>query len=126
MSFGKREVAWGKIDAKDMDELFNLFRSTLIPLIGMSTITDIFERIAERRGWVTVANSRFNKAESWEPCGEKDREEEKRVWNEVMKTLHEPFDMVRSFLSQRGVLHTTTCHLNIHEQAALPFLWTIR
>jgi hypothetical protein len=95
MIFGKREMAWGKLDAKDIDEIFALFRSILIPLIGMSTITDIFERIAERRGWIRVPNSKFDRAESWEACGLEAKEEEKRTWNEIMKTLHKPFEVVR-------------------------------
>jgi len=98
MSFGKREMAWGKFDAKDLDEIFTLFRSILIPLIGMSTITDIFERIAERRGWVRVPNSKFDRAESWEACGLEAKEKEKATWNEIMKTLHEPFEVVRNSL----------------------------
>jgi hypothetical protein len=95
MSFGKREAAWGKLDAKDIDEIFTLFRAILVPLIGMSTITDIFERIAERRGWVQVPNSKFDRAESWEACGKEAKEKEKKIWNEIMKTLHEPFEVVR-------------------------------
>lgn len=92
--FGKRETAWGKLDAKDIDEIFTLFRNILIPLIGMSTITDIFERIAERRGWVRIPNSKFDKAESWEALGQEAKEKEKKTWNEIMKTLHEPFEVV--------------------------------
>ena len=99
LAFGKRESAWGKLRAKDMDETFTLFRNILVPLIGMSTITDIFERIAERRGWVDVAlDSKHDKAESWEPCGKEEKEREKETWNEVMKALHEPFATVRSSL----------------------------
>ena len=94
----RREMAWGKLDAKDLDEIFTLFRSILIPLIGMSTITDIFERIAERRGWVRVPNSKFDRAESWEACGLEAKEKEKATWNEIMKTLHEPFEVVRNSL----------------------------
>ena len=93
LPFGKREIAFGNLDAKDIDEIFALFRGILIPLIGMSTITDIFERIAERRGWLrpSSANSRYDKVESWEHRDDAAKEEEKRTWNEVMKTLHEPF-----------------------------------
>ena len=94
MPFAKREVAWGKLDAKDVDQIFVLFRGILIPMIGMSTITDIFERIAERRGWVNVPGSKFNDIEAWEQCHERDKEEEKQTWNEIMKTLHEPFAVV--------------------------------
>lgn len=100
LAFAKREVAWGKLDQKDLDEIFKLFRGILIPLIGMSTITDIFERIAERRGWVTVKGSKFNEVESWEKCDKRDKEEEKRTWNEIMKTLHEPFEVVSIVLAE--------------------------
>jgi hypothetical protein len=95
MSFAKREMAWGKLDAKDIDEVSTLFRQILIPLIGMTTITDIFERIAERRGWVRIPNSKFAEAEAWEACSQEAKEIEKKTWNEIMKTLHEPFEVVR-------------------------------
>lgn len=85
MPFAKREIAWGKLDAKDLDEIFTLFRAILIPLIGMTTIADIFERIAERRGWVKPRKPRVrDMTESWEKCSENQKAEEKRVWNEVM------------------------------------------
>ena len=32
LPFAKREIAWGKLDAKDMDEIFVLFRKIMIPL----------------------------------------------------------------------------------------------
>lgn len=112
MSFAKRELAWGKLDAKDIDEIFTLFRSILIPLIGMSTITDIFERIAERRGWVKVSNSKYDKAESWEDCGEKAKDEEKRIWNEIMKTLHEPFEVVSVLLFASKLNFTDLCSIS--------------
>jgi hypothetical protein len=91
LPFGKRETAWGKLNAKDLDEIFALFRQIVIPLIGMSTITDIFKRIAERRGWVKALDSRYDRSESWEHRDEADKDKEKKVWNEVMKALHEPF-----------------------------------
>jgi hypothetical protein len=91
MAFAKREYAWGKLDAKDMDEIFTVFRDIIIPLVGMSTIIDIFERIAERRGWVQARQNSFDRAESWEHSAEAAKDEEKKVWNEVMKALHEPF-----------------------------------
>lgn len=102
--FAKREIAWGKLDAKDIDEIFSLFRNILIPLIGMSTITDIFERIAERRGWVDVPNSRFDNAEAWEKCDHNTKEEEKKTWNEIMKTLHEPFEVAIAAMDE-GLQH---------------------
>lgn len=92
MTFAKREIAWGKLDDKDIDEIFALFRGILIPLVGIGTITDIFERIAERRGWVKPQKSSHrDHSESWEHCGEEERISSQKTWNEIMKTLHEPF-----------------------------------
>lgn len=59
----------------------------------MSTITDIFERIAERRGWVeTGRKSEFDGVEAWERNPTNDaKREEKQIWNNIMKQLHESF-----------------------------------
>ncbi|KAA8567924.1 hypothetical protein EYC84_008363 [Monilinia fructicola] len=103
MPFGKREVAWGKLDAKDIDKIFNLFREIMIPLIGMSTITDIFVRIGEKRGWVKSTDSK-DRSEQWEHMPLESKAEEKRLWNEVMKTLHEPFAIVTAVMDQ-GLEH---------------------
>lgn len=90
--FAKREAAWGKLDAKDIDQIYTLLRAIIIPLIGMSTISDIFERVAERRGWVKPQKqSARHQWESWEQTGEEERISSQKTWNEVMKTLHEPF-----------------------------------
>ncbi|ESZ98380.1 hypothetical protein SBOR_1258 [Sclerotinia borealis F-4128] len=103
MPFGKREIAWGKLNAKDIDKIFNLFRDIMVPLLGMSTITDIFVRIGERRGWVKSTGSR-DRSEQWEHMPLESKAEEKRLWNEVMKTLHEPFAIVTAVMDQ-GMEH---------------------
>lgn len=101
MAFAKRETAWGKLDAKDIDEIFMLFRAILVPLVGMSTISDIFERIAERRGWVAPRNpGHKDQSEAWEHCSELEKREEKKTWNEVMKALHDPFSTAVSAMDE--------------------------
>lgn len=103
--FAKREAAWGKLDAKDIDEIYNLFRSILIPLIGMSTIADIFERVAERRGWLKPQNpSARDLSEQWEKANEEERISSQKTWNEVMKALHEPFAVAVAAMDE-GLLH---------------------
>ena len=104
MPFGKREIAWGKLSAKDLDEIFKLFRSILVPLVGMSTITDIFERVAERRGWVKSKRKSFDRAEAWEHADGESKLEAKKVWNEVMKALHEPFAIAAAAMDE-GLEH---------------------
>ncbi|RDW94776.1 hypothetical protein BP5796_00539 [Coleophoma crateriformis] len=105
LPFAKREIAWGKLDADDIQQIFTLLRGILIPLMGMSTITDIFERLAARRGWVKSSHSLpFDKLESWEHCPESEKEAEKKIWNDVMKALHEPF-AVASQAMDEGLTH---------------------
>ena len=103
--FAKRESAWGKLAAKDIDEINVLFRGIIIPLIGMSTVSDIFERIAERRGWVKPRKpANGDRAESWEHCSEAERFAEQKTWNEVMKALHNPFSVAVSAMDD-GLEH---------------------
>ncbi len=101
LTFAKREMAYGNLSADDIDEMFKLFRRILFPMTGMSSVADIFERVAERRGWVSRDG------------GEKDTDEEskkmeKKQWNEIMRTLHTPFAIMTENLSDgfEHVLYT--------------------
>ncbi|KAK3339976.1 hypothetical protein B0T25DRAFT_366156 [Lasiosphaeria hispida] len=101
ITFAKREVAWGKLGAKDLSHAFTLFRNVYIPIMGMTTIIDIFKRVSERRGWD------FDEEEVPEDVtAEKLRE--KRVWNEVMKQVHEPFEILSEAIDQ-GLVHAGIC-----------------
>lgn len=96
LPFAKRDFAWGKLDGCDVKMLFYHLRSCLIPIIGLSTVIDIFQRIAERRGWNT---DRDTPAEVVE-----EKNAEKRIWNEIMKQLHEPLETLSEALDQ-GLEH---------------------
>ena len=83
ITFAKREVAWGKLDACDLDELLRLFQEILLPMTGLSSIADIFQRLAERLGWTERETGLSS-----------ENEKGKSQLNEIMRTLHEPFQMV--------------------------------
>ena len=83
VNFAKREMAWGKLDASDIDELLKLFQGIILPLTGMSSAADIFQRIAENRGWAQR-----------ETASSLDNEKAKNQWNEILRTLHDPFQTV--------------------------------
>jgi hypothetical protein len=72
----------------------------------MSTIIDIFERIAERRGWVrTAQRSEFDDAEAWEhDPGEDAKRKEKEIWNDIMKQLHSSFEVLSKAMDE-GLEH---------------------
>lgn len=100
MPFAMRDTAWGKLDAKDLGKVHTLFRDIYIPIMGMTTIIDIFTRVSERRGWDTGEDV------SEDIIEEKNRE--KRVWNEVMKQMHEPFNILSAPIDQ-GLEHAGIC-----------------
>ncbi|EXK77930.1 hypothetical protein FOQG_17379 [Fusarium oxysporum f. sp. raphani 54005] len=100
MTFAKRDVAWGKLDAKDLGETFTLIRNVMIPIVAMSTITDIFHRVAERRGWNVDEDTPA------EIVAEKNRE--RQVWSDNMKQMHVPFQILAEVIDQ-GLEHTGIC-----------------
>ncbi|KAK4178019.1 hypothetical protein QBC36DRAFT_299736 [Triangularia setosa] len=103
--FAKRDFAWGKLDGNDIGELFTLFRNVYIPVLGMTTIIDIFKRVSEHRGW-----NRHHKEDD-DDLSDKEivaKDKEKRVWNEVMKQLHEPFEILSKAIDQ-GLEHAGIC-----------------
>ncbi|KIH87754.1 hypothetical protein SPBR_04559 [Sporothrix brasiliensis 5110] len=95
--FAKRDAAFGKLTAHDLGEIVKLMRSISIPVTGMSTIMDIFRRTAEHRGW-NAADEDMNSDDALAKA------KERRVWNEVMKQLHEPFALLAEAIDE-GLEH---------------------
>ncbi|KAK3386225.1 hypothetical protein B0T20DRAFT_474183 [Sordaria brevicollis] len=96
MAFAKRDIAWGRLDAKDLSHVFTLLRNVYVPVLGMTTIIDIFKRVSETQGWYTE--------EDTPPEIVAEKEIEKRVWNEVMKQMHEPFEILSEAID-KGLQH---------------------
>lgn len=66
--------------------------------MGMATIMDVFRRTAERRGWITEDDQEVPAEvveEKWE---------ERRLWNGLMRELHEPFAILSEAID-RGLEH---------------------
>lgn len=102
MTFAKRDIAWGHLSAKDFGEMFNLIRMCVIPMTGIGTIMDIFQRVGRERGWDGEGppddGGLFQR---FKPIG---KEESQRIWNDIMKQLHEPFEILSEAISQ-GIDH---------------------
>lgn len=73
----KRETAFGHYTTADLREAFKLIQATLLPLQGMTAILDILDRGVERAA----------AAEDGECKG-------KEQFAEVMRTLHQPYEMI--------------------------------
>lgn len=103
LAFAKREIAYGNFDAEDLKEIFKLIRNVFIPITGMSSIADIFDRVAERHGWSPTSSESQNKLQG-ENNISKTKEREKTQWNDIMKTLHSSFETMTEALDE-GLQH---------------------
>lgn len=99
--FAKRELAYGKLNASEISELIKLMRMVMLPVMGMSSVADIFDRVAERRGWKKTLDSSSDEDQRTHEA----REAEIERWNEIMRTLHEPFKILTEAMDQ-GLEHT--------------------
>ncbi|KAB5515666.1 hypothetical protein GE09DRAFT_979456 [Coniochaeta sp. 2T2.1] len=99
MVFAKRDVAWGKLDATDLDETFKLLRNITIPMVAINT-TDAFQRLAKPQGWYvnddTPADIMVEKIRG------------NQVWEDVMKQVHTKFQILAEVIDQ-GLEHAGIC-----------------
>ncbi|KAJ1337392.1 putative ER transporter, 6TM [Microdochium nivale] len=96
LPFAQREMAWGKLEPRHFKHVTAILREVVIATTGIGTIIDIFQRIAEKRGWVTDGDTDLALLAA--------KLDEKRVWNGVMKQLHEPFRILAEAIDQ-GLEH---------------------
>lgn len=94
LPFAKREVAFGKLSPDDLAEMVKLLRGIMIPILGLSSIIDIFGRFAELNNWNTDHD-----AES-----EELRKKVVHEWNEIMTAVHEPLSKIIEVMDQ-GLEH---------------------
>ena len=95
LAFAKREVAYGKLTPDDFEAMFKHLRSILMPILGLGSVMDLFERAAEINHW------------DGEDVSEHDHElREKAVaeWNELFSFVHEPFDHIMQVMDE-GLTH---------------------
>ena len=104
LPFAKREIAFGHLDAKDTKELFGLLRSIYLPILGLGSVVDIFERLADKRGWNKPCAQTVD-TNSTQEDHHSERQEEISEWNEIMQTLHHPFESVSHAMLQ-GLDHS--------------------
>ncbi|MCJ1389451.1 hypothetical protein MMC18_002308 [Xylographa bjoerkii] len=109
LTFAKREVAYSHLGPKEIDELFKKFREILLPLTGMGSVVDIFNRLADHREWKKEENlegSEESDATAKMLADHERKEKERAQWNEVMKTLREPFELISGAMTE-GLKHTS-------------------
>ncbi|CAE7021633.1 hypothetical protein CFE70_003030 [Pyrenophora teres f. teres 0-1] len=94
LPFAKREVAYGKLSCDDFEAIFKHLRSIMLPVLGLGSIVDLFERGAEMNHW----------------NGEEDEHDEQmrkrtvKEWNDMFQFVHEPFNNIFEALDD-GLAH---------------------
>ena len=82
--FAKREIAWGKLNANDISEISRLFRTIMVPFVGLSRGIEILH---------TQARSQDNSApqQATDVTDAQTRDARDLEWSKISALLHEPF-----------------------------------
>jgi hypothetical protein len=107
--FAKREIAYGHLGSADIHELHVLLRNIMLPISGLSTVSDIAERL---RGFYRSDKGNFKESPNQSPNPEggnvdipdKQQTNEQEEWRELLQTVHASFEPVVQVLNE-GVLH---------------------
>ncbi|KAL3476063.1 hypothetical protein BJX99DRAFT_146460 [Aspergillus californicus] len=84
LTFAKREIAIGELGPDDLQCIFRHLRETMVPVVGLSFVVDIFERLSEYNRWNDPIDP--TSAISVEL-----RDRAVHEWNEIMRAVHDPF-----------------------------------
>ncbi|KAJ6194764.1 hypothetical protein J3E72DRAFT_387490 [Bipolaris maydis] len=94
LPFAKREVAFGKMSPDDLEVMFKNLRSILLPVLGLTSIIDLFERSAEINHWDGHEDEH----------DEALRRQTVNEWNEMFRFAHEPLSNIFQALDD-GLSH---------------------
>ncbi|KAL2854756.1 hypothetical protein BJX68DRAFT_232518 [Aspergillus pseudodeflectus] len=84
LTFAKREIAIGQLGPDDLQSIFRHLRQTMIPVVGLSFVVDIFERLSEYNRWnEPIDPSTVISVDL--------RDRAVHEWNEIMSAVHDPF-----------------------------------
>lgn len=104
LPFAKREIALGKLGPDDLQKVFRMLRLVMLPTLGLSCMPDVFQRIAQGRGWDSSKN--FADVPLSEAHDEEERMRVESVleWHELLRRLREPFGSVTQTIDE-GLEH---------------------
>jgi hypothetical protein len=87
LGFAKKEVAFGKLGPDDLKGMNKLIRLISLPILGLGSMVNILERIAETEGWTEKSIN-----EGLSPGSEEIRKQTMSDWQFNMKLAHRPLD----------------------------------
>jgi hypothetical protein len=99
LQFTKRELAFGHLGPDDVSQLFNLVRNIMLPVIGLTTVADIFSRLGSPAAWAHGMN-----LEGRSMPKEEERMTIVNEWHEIMKMANGSFDDIINVMDE-GMEH---------------------
>jgi hypothetical protein len=96
LPFAKREMAYGKMTPEDFEEIFKHLRSIMMPLVGLGSLIDLFERVADLQ--------HFEEGSENENPDPDLRSKMVEDWNDFMQFLHGPLTEIIEVMDQ-GLEH---------------------
>jgi hypothetical protein len=100
LTFAKREFALGKLGPDDIQAMFRHLRQIMIPVVGLSFVVDIFQRLSDYNRWNQPIDPNA------EPLSEDVRHRVVHDWNDIMRAVHDPFKVMIQTIDE-GLLHTS-------------------
>lgn len=98
LTFAKREIALGKLGPDDLQAIFRHLRQIMIPVVGLSFVVDIFQRLSDYNRWNQPIDMNLD------VVSEDVRQRVVHEWNDIMRAVHDPFAMMIKTLDE-GLLH---------------------
>lgn len=99
LTFAKREFAIGKLGPDDLQDMFRNLRKVMIPVVGLSFIVDIFQRLSDYNRW-------NEPIDGYGMAPNAVRERVVREWNDIMQAVYDPFASMIETIDE-GLQHVT-------------------
>jgi hypothetical protein len=96
LPFAKREMAYGKLTPEDFESIFKHLRGIMMPLVGLGSLIDLFERVADLQHFEEGSEN-----ENPDPNLHSKMVDD---WNDLMRFLHDPLAGIITAMDQ-GLEH---------------------
>lgn len=100
LTFAKREFALGKLGPDDIQCIFRHLRQIMIPVVGLSFVVDIFQRLSDYNKWNEPIDPNIG------PVSEDVRQRVVHDWNDMMRAVHDPFATMIQTIDE-GLQHSS-------------------
>ncbi|KAJ5577998.1 uncharacterized protein N7459_006962 [Penicillium hispanicum] len=98
LSFAKSEFALGKLGPDELQKMFRHLRQIMIPVVGLSFVVDIFQRLSDYNRWNQPIDP------NTEHIPDDVRQAVVNDWNDLMRAVHDPFATMIQTIDE-GLIH---------------------